>query len=45
MAGRMGGEQVTIKNLIVVAYDKESGELFVRGAIPGRRGTLVQIKG
>lgn len=45
MAGRMGGEQITVKNLIVVAYDKESGELFVRGAIPGRRGTLVEVQG
>ncbi len=45
MAGRMGGEQITVKNLIVVAYDKESGELFLRGAIPGRRGTLVEVRG
>ncbi|MEN9649220.1 MAG: Ribosomal protein large subunit ribosomal protein [Candidatus Parcubacteria bacterium] len=45
MAGRMGGDQITVKNLIVVAYDKENGELFVRGAIPGRRGTLVEVRG
>lgn len=45
MAGRMGGDQVTVKNLVVVAFDKETGELFVRGAIPGRRGTLVEVRG
>lgn len=45
MAGRMGGDRVTVKNLVVVAFDKETGELFVRGAIPGRRGTLVEVRG
>ena len=45
MAGRMGGDQITVKNLVVVAYDKENGELFVSGAIPGRRGTLVEVRG
>lgn len=45
MAGRMGGERVTVKNLIVIAHDKENGELFIRGAIPGRRGTLVEVQG
>jgi large subunit ribosomal protein L3 len=45
MAGRMGGDRVTVKNLTVVSYDTESGELFIRGAIPGRRGTLVEVRG
>jgi large subunit ribosomal protein L3 len=45
MPGRMGGDRVTVKNLVVVAFDKETGELFVRGAIPGRRGTLVEVRG
>lgn len=45
MAGRMGGDRVTVKNLVVVAFDKQTGELFVRGAIPGRRGTLVEVRG
>lgn len=45
MAGRMGGDQITVKNLTIVAYDKETGELFVSGAIPGRRGTLVEVRG
>ncbi len=45
MAGRMGGERITIKNLKVVAVDKENNQLLVSGAVPGRRGTLVEIKG
>ena len=43
MAGRMGGDRVTVTNLTVISYDKETGELFVRGAVPGRRGTLVEV--
>lgn len=45
MAGRMGGERVTVKNLKVVAVDKENGQLLISGAIPGRRGTLLEIRG
>lgn len=44
MAGRMGGDRVTVKNLRVVAVDAESNTLLVSGAIPGRRGTLVEIR-
>lgn len=45
MAGRMGSDKVTVKNLKVVGLDKENGILLVGGAVPGRRGTLVEIKG
>lgn len=45
MAGRMGGDRVTIKNLKVLAVNKEAGLLVVKGAIPGRRGTLVEVIG
>lgn len=45
MAGRTGGDRVTVKNLVVVSYDKEKGELFLRGAVPGRRGTIVEVRG
>ncbi len=45
MAGRMGGDRVTVKNLVVMSYDKDTNELYVRGAVPGRRGTLVEIQG
>lgn len=44
MAGRMGGDRVTVKNLSVVRIDKETGELYVRGAVPGPRGTFVEIR-
>lgn len=45
MAGRMGGDRVTVKNLRILHVDPKSGVLVVRGAIPGRRGTLVEVKG
>lgn len=44
MAGRMGGETVTVKNLKVMKIIPESKEIFIRGAIPGRRGSIVKIK-
>ena len=44
MAGRMGGERVTVKNLHIVKIVPESKEVFISGAIPGRRGTKVEIR-
>lgn len=44
MAGRMGGEKITIKNLKVIAIDKENDNIMLSGAIPGRRGSVVEIK-
>jgi large subunit ribosomal protein L3 len=44
MAGRMGGDRVTVKNLKVVAIDTEANIMMVSGAIAGRRGTLVEVK-
>lgn len=43
MAGRMGGNPVTVKNLKVLQVNKEENLLLVSGAIPGRRGTLVEV--
>lgn len=43
MAGRMGGDRVTTKNLKVVKVDAEKGELYISGAIPGRPGTLIEV--
>jgi large subunit ribosomal protein L3 len=45
MAGRMGGDRVTFKNLKIAGIDAEAGVILVKGAIPGRRGTLVEIRG
>lgn len=42
-AGRMGAERVTVKNLKIAKIDKENNLLFVKGAVPGRRGTLLEI--
>lgn len=43
MAGRMGGDRITQKNLEVVFVDTENNIMLVKGAITGRRGTLVEI--
>jgi len=45
MAGRMGTERVTTKNLEVAKVDKENNLLAIKGAIPGRKGTLVEVQG
>lgn len=43
MAGRMGAERVSIKNIEVVRVDEKSNLMFVKGAVPGKRGTLVEV--
>lgn len=43
MAGRMGGERVTVKNLKVVQIDPKNNVIAVKGAIPGARGSFVTI--
>lgn len=45
MAGRMGGDVITSKGLTLVSVNPETNEVFVRGAVAGRRGTLVEILG
>lgn len=45
MAGRMGSRRVTLKSVKVVKIDPERNILVVRGAIPGRPGTMLQIQG
>ncbi|WP_036284617.1 50S ribosomal protein L3 [Microbacterium luticocti] len=44
MAGRMGGERVTVLNLTVHAVDAEKGLLLVKGAVPGARGRIVYVR-
>jgi len=44
MAGRMGGDRVTVKNLTVVQVDAAAGILVVSGAVPGHKGTLVEVR-
>ena len=43
MAGRMGSDRITQKNLQIVFVDKENGVILLKGAVAGRRGTLVEI--
>ncbi len=43
MAGRMGSDRITQKNLKVVFVDKENNLMLIKGAITGRRGSLVEI--
>lgn len=45
MAGRMGGKKVSIKNLKIIKIDKEKNLMGVKGAVPGRKGTLLEIRG
>jgi len=42
-SGRLGGRQATSKNLVVVRVDAEKNLLFIRGAIPGARNSIVKI--
>jgi large subunit ribosomal protein L3 len=44
MAGRMGGDRVTVQNLEVVLVDPERNLLAVRGAVPGAKNGLVLIE-
>ncbi len=44
MAGRTGGRRTTIQNLEIVKVDKEKNLIGIKGAVPGRRGTIIEIK-
>ena len=44
MAGRMGGERVSVLNLTVHSVDLEKGILLVKGAVPGARGRIVFVR-
>ncbi len=45
MPGRMGSDRVSVKNLEIVGIDKKNNIISIKGAIPGRRGTLLEIRG
>lgn len=44
MAGRMGGERMTVQNLSVHSVDAEKGLILLAGAVPGSKGSLVLIR-
>ena len=43
MAGRMGGDRITLKNAEVVKVDSENNLIFIKGALPGAKNTLLEI--
>ena len=43
MAGRMGGDKVTVKNLEVLKIDKNNNIMFIKGSIPGPNNRIVYI--
>ncbi len=45
MAGRMGGDRVTVRNLKVVDVIPDEHIILIEGAVPGRRGTVLEIRG
>ncbi|MFC0290228.1 50S ribosomal protein L3 [Bombilactobacillus bombi] len=44
LPGRMGGDQVTTQNLVIVKVDTENNLLMIRGNVPGANKTLVKIQ-
>lgn len=43
MAGRMGGDKKTLKNLKIVEWSAENKMMAVKGSVPGRRGSKIRI--
>ena len=44
MAGELGNERVTIKNLEIVRVDEARNLLFIKGGVPGANGSVVVVK-
>lgn len=44
MAGHMGDERVTVKNLKLVRIDEEQNLMLIKGAVPGGKNALVQVR-
>jgi large subunit ribosomal protein L3 len=45
MAGRMGNQRTTVRNLAILQVSPETNEIVIAGAVPGRRGTIVEVRG
>lgn len=45
MGGRMGTDRVTVKNLEVLQVNPDENLLLIAGAVPGRKGSLVEVRG
>ncbi|MEM9753631.1 MAG: 50S ribosomal protein L3, partial [Planctomycetota bacterium] len=44
MAGRMGNERVTVRNLPIVKIDEERGLILVKGPVPGPKDGVVFLR-
>ena len=44
MGGRMGGDRVTVKNLVVLRVDEANNLIVVRGAVPGAAGAYLEVR-
>jgi large subunit ribosomal protein L3 len=44
MAGHMGTTRVTVKNLVVAQIDSKKNLIMLRGAVPGVRGGIIEIR-
>jgi large subunit ribosomal protein L3 len=44
MAGRLGGNKITTKNLDIIKMDSKENLLIVKGAVPGKPGNLLNIQ-
>lgn len=44
MPGQMGNNDMTVRNLEVVAVDPEKNEIWVRGGVPGGKNTIVELR-
>lgn len=45
MPGRTGSDRISVKNLEVMKVSMRDNIIAIKGAIPGRRGTLLEIRG
>lgn len=43
MAGRYGNQRFTVENLLVVHLDQENNQIWIKGTIPGAKGSLVEL--
>lgn len=44
MPGQMGNNDMTVRNLEVVAVDPEKNEIWVKGGVPGGKNTIVELR-
>ena len=43
MPGRLGGEQTTVQNLVIVKIDLEKNVMLIKGNVPGAKNSFVQV--